>query len=89
MKRILLLFCVVPLLSGCTIHNAWIIKGYGKDVKGAYQVASGEAGRIDAIFTRTFFFTTQKVDKELLDSLPGTKVIVDNDNKVKNIGIGK
>lgn len=88
MKQIAILFLVL-FCSGCTMMNIWVIKGDGKDLKGAYQVANAEASRIDAVFTRTLLLTTQKVNKEFLESLPKVKVTVDNDNKTKSIIIGK
>jgi hypothetical protein len=88
MKKSILLLVLVFLISGCTLHNAWIVKGDGKDLKGPYQVANAEANKVDVIFTRTLLFTTQKVNKEFLESLPSVKVVVDKDSNIKSAEIG-
>ena len=88
--RILFIGIICLGLSGCTFLNAWVIKGDVKDVKGQYQiVTTGEAGRGDIIFGRTLLITTQKINKDFVDSLPNVKVTVDNDNKTKAALIGK
>lgn len=92
MKKVLLcsIFLILCIgLTGCTLFNAWLIKGDGKNLKGGYEMASGEAGKVDVIFGRSLLITTQKVNKEFMQSLPAVKVVVDTDNKTKSVVIGK
>ncbi len=88
MRKVAVLILAV-LCSGCTMYNAWIVKGNGKDLKGKYQVAGAQASNADMIFARSLLFTTQKVNKEFLESLPAVRASMDKDSDIKNVEIGR
>ena len=91
MKKIILalsLVFLVPLLSGCLILNAWVLKGDGKNLGGGYGPATGEAKRADIIGLRYLCITDQRITTSFLENLPVIRITVDNDNKTKSIEIG-
>lgn len=91
MKKIFLiclLILLTPFLSGCVIFSSWVLKGDGKNLAGGYGIVTGEARRADIIGLRYLLITTQKVDKKLLEKLPLVRIVVDNDNKAKDVQIG-
>lgn len=77
---------VVFLCSGCLLLNTWLVKGDGKDLKGNYQMAGGNASNVDIVFARTLLITTQKVNKELLESLPSVRTMTSNETRSVEIG---
>ena len=68
MKRIMILFLAL-LCSGCTVLNTWTIKADGKDIKGSYQVAGGEAGKANFEFYRLLLISTYRIDVETLKQI--------------------
>lgn len=83
---VVLIIAVCMSLSGCTLLHSWIVKGDIKDLKGAYPPGSGEAGRADAMWLRTFLLTSEKA-KPIIEAIQ-IKVTVDNDNRTKGASIG-
>lgn len=86
-KIVLILLCVVPLLSGCVILRISTLKADGKNIGGAYALATGQAKRMDLIAIGYTVLTTERLDEKLLRSLPKVLIKVDSDNKIKEVGI--
>ena len=86
-KKAITLLLLLPLLSGCTLLRISTLKADGKDIGGAYALVTGNAKRMDLIGIGYTVITTEQLTEELLNKLPKVLIRVDQDNKVKEIGI--
>ena len=83
----IILLLLIPLLSGCMFLRISVLKADGKGIGGAYALVSGNAKRMDLIGIGYTVLTTEKLDEELLRSLPKVLIKVDSDNKVKEVSV--
>ena len=67
--RIIFLLLMCLCLTSCTMVNTWTIKADGKDIKGTYQIAGGEAGKANFEFYRLLILSTYKMDVERLKAI--------------------
>jgi len=70
MRKILLILCMIPLLTGCTFMHAHIITGKAKGFKGVAVPYAADLDSGNVVWYEILFLTTERVTRTFLNNLP-------------------
>ena len=73
MKRLLIILCLIPILTGCTFMHAHVITGKARGFKGIALPYVSDLEKGDLVWYEILFITTERMTKDFLRNLPFQK----------------